>query len=731
MPFGTGYPQRGDPPAEISSLGPTFKNSDGSINNIEAEALARFGMPQYGNPLADPYGRVPTSYETFPEAWGGPYKSAPNMYINTLLITQIADTDRFIINRVFPIRLDMTGATKFQISEIRFHDHELDRIPELGVPRLTQKSSQAWEVNTVRHGLAFFMEHGFALTDVGRRQYDMSITQIRNATWETMEREAYAQLLATGRSGRQINYYWAHFGGKFDRTSRITQIFDYECSTWGILNRRPHGITQLIDAAQENLKSRIQTEADICIGPHGFRRFIGRRPEVTKFSEIGETARNAHSKDEGNFDVYGRNMEFIETRLVSNFINGRWNVPEDPFVRSRTIGEYFQVFHPCASLHDRYRPYMSDIVVHDNDSDQMANLSLTSVEMNCAFNNEILEAIAIGIGLNARATWGQYIDKVQELTQRWSTAVVPGLIPAGGGGGAVSAIEYVKRTMPGGAGTKIGSANNGRDVRDALAILRQANVASPFNYIILRPFERWQMGSLVFTLSGGRIGFTSIGQHDFQLQNDGVRKYLTGTFTVNLGVVMTRHDGVYIAHNAKYVAYENGGGTRFFTPEDPSIMGQWNNDIGGNYNKSLIVLPLYGGEILRRSHIDTTGFFTQEEEQEHNTTGCAMHYSSARAGAKYWNFMPTTVNDLIDNKYFNTEGSRGLGSRCSQGHQLMYAPDGNASGARQNAQQITGRGHHGPYTYAGVRDDRCGVGENDTVLNGKIFSSIAEFMIQA
>lgn len=720
-------------PTDASMQGPITMSTN-EQGNFNKEIFERFGMPQNGNPLANPYGGVRTVYETWPEAFGGAYgRTIRNRHIESIIISQIADSERFIPRFVFPIVLNMDGGTKFDMSELRFHDHLLDRVPELGVPRLLTKSSRQWEVNIARYGLGFFMEHGFAMTDVGKRQYDMSILQIRNAVWETIDRDAYYQLLRASHTKGQIEFFWQHFNSPFGHACTVAKVIDHECQYWGALNRREHAITALIDHAEKMMK-RKQVTPEICLVPHGTLEIIGRRPELAEFMRVGEIAVKAQGSPEGNLRIYEqRGIKFHEVNLVTNSVDDS-EMPEDPLVRERMVGTFFQMNHPARSIVD-YRESYSDIDVHNNDTDQMETLHRVDVETNCAFSEEILRALLRkAYGPNtpdaqlSRVTWNAYFKRLQNERKVWAGFPQAGQDDQG---------NPVDLEVPNADGAS-GAGYNGKhvldtsdaEVRDILAGLRLRNLMAPFNYLICRPFERWTMGSMIFTQGGGKAGFTAIGQQDFQLGHNPVSKYLEGTYTLNMGVVLTNPDAVFVFHNVRYGEYRGGGGCEYFDPQHPDILPEKLSDRSGcETSPSLLVVPYHVNERINKAHIDLTGYFTLAEQR--NERGAEnQHFSTAVAAAEYWKLDPTPEAYLFDTTYHDGEGRRPLGTRMSQGHQLMYAAGVASPDAvpQRAAIQMIGRGHHGPYTYPGVAADRMGTGGRRYVAVSTIYDKVPMYM---
>ncbi len=681
--------------------GLAFKTGDNEYAVHDAERIKRFGLPQYGNKTVNPYGNVNKSYEIFPEAWGGGQgHPVRNNHIEAILIKTIKSTDRFIPTRFFPMRLSLDGSTKFSVHQLIFNNHILDRVPELGVPRMLTHRSNDWEVNIPRYGIAFFMEHGFAMTEPGKKQYDLSIQQMTNATWETIDGEAYAHMLNNSPTEGQVEAVWQHHGAPFGQNAHVNRIIEYECAYFGAMNRMANPMLALRKRADEMMARRSQPP-DICIIPHASKALIGHHPSISKFTEVGaDAARKANSTRDGNFAMVTEGLEVHESQLVQRYVNDNWDMPYDPLVRGRTIGEFFQMNHPCRNDGQPHDPAWSSITVHDNDSDQMAVVKLADAVKNCPFTRDIMIDLVNAVykkttgykSNNAEAvTWQDFLHAINSESKCWS------LEPADPAS-EDKAIAIMSRGHP--DHTVVGTPD--AEIRARLNELHQKRFVSPFNFIIMRPFQRWEMGSMIFALSGGRLGFTSIGQQNFQLSHDGIRKHLIGTFTLYVGVVIIDKNALFVFHNIKYGEYISGGGTRFYAPDRANEIGRINHQ-QSEALPSLLVAPIPNFEQISASAIDLTGFFTMGQLKDG-----VPHYSTAKSVKDFWKITGTAEAHFCDTSYNSRGGQRGMGSRMSQGHQLMYALGG--GGAIPEGQQMIGRGHHGAHTYAGVKMDRMGMG---------------------
>ena len=705
------------PPDHAGGLGDAGRvqrvGADGQMVDLAGDAIKMFGLPQYGDPTVDPMGSVNKTYLTFPEAWGGAFgRPVSNNHISMLLIKTITAAERFMPTVVFPIRLNLDGSPKFSVSQLIFNQHELDRVPELGVPRMLTQRSNNYTVNIPRYGIGFMMEHGFAMTDQGRANYACSIQQITNATWDTIDQEAYAHIFNSVSTANQTDAIWKHHGAPFGQEARAEQIIDYECAFFGALNRLLNPMVA-IRTQVEKIMARRGLTPDVCIVPHGAPETIKQHPSQTRMMTGAEAARNALISGEKAIGGPIPDMRVFSSQLVQIYNNDNWDLPDDPLTRTRTIGEFFKVLHPCRKADGENSQDWSTIWVHDNDTDQMAPIFLRDVEANCPFDQAILGDLIREVcdkrpdeDVND-VNWGAFIRAYGRdgKARPWNDENEAKVVAAFGGADAIVM-------------------NTSADaIHTGLASLRLDGVLSPFNYLVMRPFEHWSMGSMIFTLSGGRAGFTSVGQANFQISQDGVRKFLLGTFTVNVGVVVTNRDALFVMHNILYKGYENGAGTKFWHPREAGQIGRMSAH-QSRVMPSLIVAPIPNFETVDRPHIDLIGYFSASDVRQQ----MRPHYSTAAGVSAFWGVAGTQEQYFCDTGYTaHAQSSRGLGSRMSQGHQLMCGRE-EPNRIRMMAQQLVGTGHHGPYSYAGVRKDRLGLGPTGYVRTNTGYEELPTYM---
>jgi hypothetical protein len=86
------------------------------------------------------------------------------------------------------------------------------------------------------------------------------------------------------------------------------------------------------------------------------------------------------------------------------------------------------------------------------------------------------------------------------------------------------------------------------------------NILPLFSILGERPFNTYNMGSLIFVEAGGSMGYTFYGHSDFMLSTDGRRKTVEGHFTINHLTVVLNRTKVAIVPDAFAMGYVGGGG---------------------------------------------------------------------------------------------------------------------------------------------------------------------------
>ncbi|KAK3243193.1 hypothetical protein CYMTET_47149 [Cymbomonas tetramitiformis] len=95
--------------------------------------------------------------------------------------------------------------------------------------------------------------------------------------------------------------------------------------------------------------------------------------------------------------------------------------------------------------------------------------------------------------------------------------------------------------------------------RKTLTAIIDCNKMFPFGYLLLRPYQTYQMCAAILTKSGKETGETLIGHYDFQLSDDVVRKMHYGNFTIYQKAVVYNPKNVLPVPDIWCQGYLGGG----------------------------------------------------------------------------------------------------------------------------------------------------------------------------
>jgi hypothetical protein len=186
---------------------------------------------------------------------------------------------------------------------------------------------------------------------------------------------------------------------------------------------------------------------------------------------------------------------------------------------------------------------------------------------------------------------------------------------------------------------------------------------------------------------------------DFQLQHDGVRKYLVGTFTVYTTTVVTHPQNVEIMHNAAFGRYHNGGNTEFCEDRTELEKLQMNDEQDAVALRSLISCMTGPNEHLNaRTSLDATGTYGLRYESR-DASAARLHFSTAACNAQHWGLSNERDEDTFwDVSYFDQERAlSGSQTRMMRGMQIVASVPHEANGPAIFNMKVTGAGQHGAY----------------------------------
>ena len=408
----------------------------GDYANFRALSLHEQREAFFGPGKRDPTMQAEDSYSvenrTRPWEWMG-----KNLKIRNTIIRKIEANEDFIIRTILPLTELPPGGT-IQVSELIFNDHNLDRIPEQGVGRLTTQQFRSWETRIQRHGLAFMMEDGFAMTEMGLETYTASILQISNATTDTMIIDAYYNLLMVTAND---DYYKAY--GIVTKNPTRAVVFEYEKTLWSILSKTARGFWTMVKMGRDTFGERRITP-DSLIMPFNTRDYLKySRPETRSYYEVGP-----RGPDFFFGKGYIQQAEGLEIFESSMFPMLDSEQREDPLIRNRSIGEFWDSLYADNAVDDPrfYRTSMRDRTIHDNRNDVFREIKFDEIVYNSGlFDRDGEELPSEDIGrpfFQGFPTVGDFLSKHRDWLNRVAKNIHAKVVDTTGAGHAAFVAEW-------------------------------------------------------------------------------------------------------------------------------------------------------------------------------------------------------------------------------------------------------------------------------------------------
>ena len=286
--------------------------------------------PFFGPPVkaidVDPSMRFPHEAWFLPDAYKG-----RNDYIRETIVQLLVNYNSFVTREILPWRQQENPNIAWD--SIKFDRTLVDLEPEQGVPRYVTVEREAHTDYMQRRGLALIVNHGFAGTEGGRKDFAYKVSCIANATQETCDQAGISALL------RCKNEYARHVTDMMRQSSSPYDLFTGELRRFGIVQHSTRGWYHL-DADAQHVMRLENIQPDTWIVPPRMLGYaaMGQMAE-TEWYRAGDDARANLMKGEDNFVTF-RGKKVFETRPFSLDVDGR---TVDPLNRTRMIGDFFVI----------------------------------------------------------------------------------------------------------------------------------------------------------------------------------------------------------------------------------------------------------------------------------------------------------------------------------------------------------------------------------------------------
>jgi hypothetical protein len=250
------------------------------------------------------------------------------------------------------------------------------QVPHQGISRLITSSKRSYKDHTVRHGLAFYLEHGFMNTPEGRQQYQRNLLGIRQCVQETNNYDVLATLLTCDRYDKE--YQLKH--GDFNKPT--AQIMSREVAEWACVQKSGYGLDWLVEEYKEHLmRNGGVTPTSFVIPPRMALYMTMGDPVKTQYMYAGENGVSMIKQGPDALTTF-RGINVYKTHAFDAY---EGELPIDLLSRDMQIGEFYTMSDQAISHKGKkYSGDMRDIIVYDEVLDDWKRVSFAEAIDKCS-----------------------------------------------------------------------------------------------------------------------------------------------------------------------------------------------------------------------------------------------------------------------------------------------------------------------------------------------------------
>ncbi len=175
----------------------------------------------------DDYHEYDIENQILPDA----YKDTIEKHFAKTIIQRLDSVAVWWVTVCYPWAPFTGTAANFRVVRLNFNTHQLDRVPEQGVPRFVTQNYEEWKMGTERWGIGILMEGGLMLSQAGVAQWALSVQQCTNAIFNTAALAVIYSIIES----RGVGSWFEQYGVPPD-AQEIRRLFERETAFWNILS---------------------------------------------------------------------------------------------------------------------------------------------------------------------------------------------------------------------------------------------------------------------------------------------------------------------------------------------------------------------------------------------------------------------------------------------------------------------------------------------------------------
>jgi hypothetical protein len=292
---------------------------------------------EYHNAL-EPFLGPPTKAIDYDPSHGFPHEAwflpdayqGRNEYVRETIVQTVVNYNSFMTSDILPWR--QQNNPNIAWDRVQFDKTLIDMEPEQGIPRYVTVERETHTDYMVRRGLALIVNHGFASTPGGQKDFMYKVATIAGAVQETCDQSGLVAIL------RAKNEYRGHIVNAIRNAGDAYDMFAHELWRFGIVQHSERGWYHM-DAEAGNVMEMENISPDTWIVPNRMTTFaaMGQHAETEVYRAGESVARANLEQGKARFTTF-RGKSVYETRPYQLDVDGRI---VDPLNRTRMIGDFF------------------------------------------------------------------------------------------------------------------------------------------------------------------------------------------------------------------------------------------------------------------------------------------------------------------------------------------------------------------------------------------------------
>lgn len=309
------------------------------------------------------------------------YEDQTSPFLRSYVTMQILDRNEFYVSEKYGLPIRNINQTQFNIEEIEMVNVVLPDEPEEGIAPVIRQKKRQRTLQSNRKGIMVELEHGFAHTPEGKRNFDLQTQVITNSTLLTIFLGVIEALMNC--KAREMAYAMAHA-----KTASLTpkQVIQMQARDAFVLQKNKQTASGLLYRKAKIMKERASVEPNALYVPTGGEPYFH---GAINDPDLDSTISGSGAYERRMDDPWTAKNSFAKVKLcVVNVSDPRTSggYDLDPLIRERIFGGFNHAkdhFTHNIPIYKSYSSSWRDIYINNFDKDKFDKISLYEMVKGC------------------------------------------------------------------------------------------------------------------------------------------------------------------------------------------------------------------------------------------------------------------------------------------------------------------------------------------------------------